>query len=87
MITAIILFWGRIICTNFYSLSNFTSGFNMRKQLFSDNYIVIHKVVKIRENVFTTHTNIYKKEKCLVLMTSLHVDSKVSNIHMDLQPC
>lgn len=28
MITAIILFQGGKICTNFYSLSNFTSGFN-----------------------------------------------------------
>ena len=28
MMTAIILFQGGIICTNFYSLSNFTSGFN-----------------------------------------------------------
>lgn len=58
----------------------------MRKQLSSNNYIVRYKTVKRRENMFTTHT-IVKEEKYLVLLRSLHVDSKVGNIHMDLQPC
>ena len=45
-----------------------------------------YKIVKGRENMFTTHTAV-NKEKYLVHLTSMHAASKPGNVYTDLQPC
>lgn len=57
-----------------------------RKQVSSNNSIMRYKIVKGRENMFTTHTAV-NKEKYLVHLTSMHAASKPGNVYTDLQPC